>query len=78
MTYFSNSLSCILDVVSVAFPLRLSLMFLPCCINLSLFLSGVCGVSSERSSSPSKEMTGIGSSRFTNASTVNSSMFWVG
>jgi hypothetical protein len=77
-TNFSSSRSCILDPVSGAFPctfLKLSFKFLPCCNNLSLFLSGVASsASSDRSSFVSNEMTGMGSSRLTKASTVNSSI----
>jgi hypothetical protein len=77
-THFSSNRSCILDPVSEAFPctfLKLSFKFLPCCSNLSLFLSGVAGSpSSDRSSFISKEMTGMGSSRLTKESAVNSSI----
>jgi hypothetical protein len=79
-TYFSSNRSCILDPVSEAFPctpLKLSFKFLPCCNSLSRFLSGLEGNgsdSSDRSSLISKEMTGMGSSRLTKASTVNSSI----
>ena len=79
-THFSNNRSCMLDPVSEAAPrafCMFSLIFFPCFFKISRFLSipaGDSSTSSERSADGSNDMTGIGSSRLTKASTVNSSM----
>jgi hypothetical protein len=76
LAHFSSIRSCMLEPVERRFSFKL----FPCRLRISLFRPGLerPSPSSERSSSWPNDRTGIGSSRFAKASTVNSSMagFW--